>query len=431
MSENALPGQRITIVGSGLIGLCSAHYLVGRGAQVTVVDRAGVGSGAARGNGGLIAGTNPVPLPAPGIVSDALRHLFSPTSAFFVRPGAVAGMAPFLLRFAMRSTRRHFDEALARLDLLSLHSAELWDSLHQAGLGSSYSTNGQLRCFDTEASAETDHAAYLKLTKRGFGEMPGELLDADQLRRLEPCVGPAIRTGYLVANEAFANPSEFVDQMHDSLVERGVKFVENCDVRDVGEGTDGAWVETASGRMASDQVLISAGARSGPLAAKFGVRLWLKPGKGYSFSVPVEQSPTRVVYFNDAHCAATPLGARARIAGTMEFDGTFDRLDNRRVEALKRVAHDHLKGADWSDIADVWVGPRPMTLDGAPAIGPISPRGRVTVATGHNMIGFALAPATGSLVADLMSGQFGQRAAELKAFQPTRFQFRSRKAPLA
>lgn len=425
MPERPLSGRHVAIVGAGLIGLCSAHYLVDRGARVTVLDRTAVGGGAARGNGGLLCWTTADPLPAPGVVSQTLRHVFSPKSAFVVQPRAAAEMAPFLIRFALRSSRTHYAEGLARLDLLNRHSEVLWDALAEEGIGTSFSREGKLRLFDTDSSASLDHGAYVEMTKRGFGHPPGDLLDIAQLRQLEPSIGPAVRAGYLVTDEAFVNPSQFVDQMHASLVGRGVHFVERDEVRAVGEDADGAWAECASGRVTADKVLIAAGARSRSLAARFGVQLWLKPGKGYSFSVPMKRPPTRVLYLNDVHCAATPLGERTRIAGTMEFDSSFDRLNRARIESLQSAAKSHIDGADWSGVRDVWVGPRPMTVDGVPAIGAISPRGKVTIATGHNMIGLSLAPATGSLVADLMSGQTGERSAELRAFRPTRFQFRA------
>ncbi|GAA3551573.1 FAD-dependent oxidoreductase [Amycolatopsis ultiminotia] len=427
MHKGSSSTEHIAIIGAGPIGLCAAHYLRAAGARVTVIDRTTVGGGAARGNGGLIATTTATPLPAPGVVSDALRHLFSPTSAFFVRPAALAGAAPFLVRVALHSSARRFRQTLACLDLLSKDTGYLWQQLTDAGIGTSLSDAGQLRCFDSEPSAVADHAAYSELARRGLGEPPGDVVGAAELRGAEPGIGRAVVAGYTVPGERFANPSEFVDEMHESLAERGVEFIENTEISDLGEHPDHSWVKLDNGRLAVDQVLIAAGARSGSLAARFGVRLGIRPGKGYSFSVPVAELPKRVLYFNDAHCAAIPLAGKARIAGTMEFDGTFDRLNQARVDALRTVAARHLDGADWTRMTDVWVGPRPMTVDGAPAIGALSARGRVSIATGHNMIGFALAPATGSLVADLMTGRASRRTAELEAFSPHRFRLRPRR----
>lgn len=45
---------RVVVVGGGLVGLCTAFALSEQGAEVVVLDRGNVGSGAARGNAGYI-----------------------------------------------------------------------------------------------------------------------------------------------------------------------------------------------------------------------------------------------------------------------------------------------------------------------------------------------------------------------------------------
>ena len=63
----------VVIVGGGLIGLSSALALHERGAEVTVVDAAALGSGAARGNAGFLCPTLLAPLPGPGMLRNAAR----------------------------------------------------------------------------------------------------------------------------------------------------------------------------------------------------------------------------------------------------------------------------------------------------------------------------------------------------------------------
>ena len=48
--------MKITVLGGGVVGLCSAYYLVKKGYAVTVVDSAqGVGLGSSYGNGGQLS----------------------------------------------------------------------------------------------------------------------------------------------------------------------------------------------------------------------------------------------------------------------------------------------------------------------------------------------------------------------------------------
>lgn len=57
---------------------------------------------------------------------------------------------------------------------------------------------------------------------------------------------------------------------------------------------------------------------------------------------------------------------------------------------------------------------RPMTPDGLPAIGRLPGHRGIYVATGHNMLGLTLGPATGRLITDLLGG------ATATAFDPAR-----------
>ena len=45
----------------------------------------------------------------------------------------------------------------------------------------------------------------------------------------------------------------------------------------------------------------------------------VQAGRGYSFSVEVENLPDAPVYFPAARVACTPVGDRLRVAGMMEF----------------------------------------------------------------------------------------------------------------
>jgi D-amino-acid dehydrogenase len=166
-----------------------------------------------------------------------------------------------------------------------------------------------------------------------------------------------------------------------------------------------------------------------------GQRIALVPGRGYSFTVLPERMPGYTVLLGEAHVGATPLdGTRLRIAGTMEFgapagvpgQGAADGAGTRagrgpyagRIEAIARAARPFLGGVDWDKRSDEWAGSRPMTPDGLPYIGRVGRSPRVFLATGHNMLGFSLAPATGQRIAALMTGAIDDAA--LKSFAPGR-----------
>ena len=103
--------------------------------------------------------------------------------------------------------------------------------------------------------------------------------------------------------------------------------------------------------------------------------------------------------------AVTPWGSGLRLGGTMEFSGYRSGLDDARIDAIIDGAKDYFREPVSGDGGERWFGWRPMTTDGMPFIGE-SPRHRnLYVAAGHGMLGMSMAPATGKLIAELITGE--------------------------
>ncbi|HMR93447.1 MAG TPA: FAD-dependent oxidoreductase, partial [Chitinophagaceae bacterium] len=59
--------MNVTIIGGGVIGLCSAYYLRRQGYDVTIIDRGNITDGCSFGNMGYVSPSHFVPLATPGI----------------------------------------------------------------------------------------------------------------------------------------------------------------------------------------------------------------------------------------------------------------------------------------------------------------------------------------------------------------------------
>ena len=117
--------------------------------------------------------------------------------------------------------------------------------------------------------------------------------------------------------------------------------------------------------------------------------------------------------------AVTPWPSGLRLGGTMEFSGRNTRIRRGRVDALRRGAERYLRKPLGDGPIEEWVGWRPMTPDELPILG-FSPRdGNVVLATGHGMMGVSMAPATGRIVAQLVTS--GVAEVDLAPYSPDRF----------
>ena len=416
---------RVGIVGGGILGLSTAYFLRREGLEVAVFEEGTIGAGASWGNAGEICPSSSVPLPSSDVVREGLGQLFRADSAFYVHPGQVLRMAPFLMSFALRANGRAYRAGTVALDLLNEQTEACLQEMAADGIGRSMRHEGYVYCFREEGAARESREKAMQLAKRGLGPEPGPLVSGSELRQLEGTISLQDGWGYLQLGVMWIDPRELLADLAAWLRANGVAIHEKSRVRGILTNDAQTTLQFENGHSSSsDAVVLAAGARSGELANSFGAKLRLKPGKGYSFSVKPDVMPHHVVIMSQIHAVATPMASGLRIAGTMEFDGTYDRLNTGRIKAIVNGAQNYLSGIDWDDLQEQWVGARPMTPDGLPHIGALANAPSIFVATGHNMLGVSLGPASGKAAAGLLLGKL--RPEDYEAFSPNRFSLKGR-----
>jgi D-amino-acid dehydrogenase len=117
---------------------------------------------------------------------------------------------------------------------------------------------------------------------------------------------------------------------------------------------------------------------------------------------------------------ATPLEGRLRLAGTLELAGLDERVNKVRVDAIVKAGRKLVAGLERRRVVEVWRGLRPCTPDGLPLVGRPPAYENVVLASGHAMLGLTLAPITGRLVGELLTG--AEPSHDLKPLRPERFQ---------
>ena len=102
--------------------------------------------------------------------------------------------------------------------------------------------------------------------------------------------------------------------------------------------------------------------------------------------------------------AITPMRTGYRIGSTMEFAGYDTSLNRKRLELLTNGASHYLREPTAEPVEEEWWGWRPMVADGKPIIDRSPAFENVWIAAGHGMLGLSMAPATGKLVAEMLTG---------------------------
>ncbi len=164
-------------------------------------------------------------------------------------------------------------------------------------------------------------------------------------------------------------------------------------------------LKTSHGLITADRYVFAMGAISGQWSKRLGVKLPVLPGKGYSVTMArPEFAPEYPMLFPEHKVGVSPFDDGFRLGSMMEFVGYDTSIPAHRIQQLRDSARDYLKASVDGPALETWYGWRPMTWDSLPIIGAIPSFANGYLATGHNMLGLSLAPATGRLLAEIIKG---------------------------
>lgn len=285
-------------------------------------------------------------------------------------------------------------------DLLDLGSASLdaWPAF-AADLGLDLHTRGTIvAAVDAADAAQLDTlAVFLAQCGRDVDQLNGR-----ELRRVEPTIGPSVRSGLLVSGDLAVDNRELLQRLSSSAHEAGVRFVREP-VRAVRREA----VELNETTLRCDIAVIAAGAWSGALhpALTSAVRpvkgeiLRLRarpnalPPPAHTVRALVESRPVYVV----------PRAGDEVVVGATQYEAGFDdEVTVGGVRDLLMYAERVLPGIAEYGLTECAAGLRAGSRDNLPLIGWLEPG--VLVAAGHHRNGLLLAPITADAVLAMTTG---------------------------
>lgn len=407
--------QSAIVVGAGVVGLSTAWFLQERGVSVTVIDRVGVAAGASWGNAGWIAPALSMPLNDPRMLRYALRSLPNRNGPVRIPLTADLALWRFLMRFAANCRESSWTRAARAGVALNQECFEAYEALVSNGVDAPITAAPITALFHNSQQAEHLLDELQRLADAGQPVSTTEITGAT-LREQVPLASSNVTVGVRIDGQRFVDPGRFVQALGRSVVERGAEL-HTEDVVYVRSGGNGVIVQPAEGpALTADVAVIATGAWLPRLVRRW-VRVPVQSGRGYSFTVPVERPVFGPIYLPDARVACTPLKGKLRVTSMMEFRRPDAPASAAVVDAICDSARPYLDGVQWVERDEIWVGPRPLSPDGRPLVGPVSANG-VYVAGGHGMWGMKQGPATGRLLAEQITT--GNQPEALREFDPTR-----------
>lgn len=399
--------NKVVIVGGGIIGLFTAWYLQKKGLKVTIVDRGDITDGCSFGNAGLIVPSHVIPLASPGMFKKGIKNMLRPASpvAFHISPDKA--LLRWYLRFAGASTEKHVKESVPVLKELSWFSKQLYNEIYQSGeIDFQLWNKGLLMLYKSQHTG--DELLEEAVIARAAGLEVNELSKAD-VHQLEPDTLPDITGGFHYVSDDHLNPFGLMNALVAQLENSGVEIIRNCTVENiVTSGNKAVSIATSNGTIEFDQIIITAGFWSTKVLKDLKIKIDVQPGKGYSFKVKHKKQIHYPALLSDANVAVTPINSElTQFGGGMEIGYTGYKISRARVQQIIKSVGQFYPSEDGIEFPElnIWQGHRPCSFDGLPYIGRANGFSNILIGTGHSMMGVTLAPATGKLLSELISGE--------------------------
>ena len=411
----------VTIIGAGVIGLCSAYYLHKSGYNVTVIERGDITDGCSFGNMGYMSPSHFVPLASPGIIAEGFKHMLSSSSPFYVKPRLNMDLLKWSYHFYKNSNAKTVAKHAPHLRNILQLSRQLMNDI-RSDIGDVFEMEEKGCLMLCKKQSTLDHEFHLADDGEKLG-LKVEKLNAVQVQQLEPDVELNVAGAVLFKDDAHFNPGKMMAALKNYLEIKGVFFKLNTTVtgfEKAGEKINA--VVTDNGKFVCDELVIATGSWLPVVSKMLGIKLLLQPGKGYSYTYNyLEKNIKYPAILVDGRCAVTPWGHQLRIGGTMEISGINNKVLVKRMQGIYNAAKDFYPGLkiDFPPADKIWNGLRPVTPDGLPYIGKTSKYDNVIFAGGHAMLGISEAPGTGLLVSQLAEKR--NTEIDISAFKVERF----------
>ena len=337
----------VITAGGGIIGLSLALELRQRGADVLVLDRGEPGREASSAAAGMLAAADPA----------------TPVE---------------LRRFAIESARL-YPGFVRRLEDLS-------------GSMVDFRQQGTVVLLETP-DAPSGH------TK----------LSADELRRLEPALGPGRQFAFFL-QENSVDPDLLSQAAVKAARRAGVEIRSHSAVQRMNSQNGAVEVLTEAERLVGRVAINCQGAWAGaPIRPRKGQMCYLRPQKAGLIRCVVRAPDLYLV----------PRSSGKILVGATVEDAGFDKsVEPETVNKLHRDAIALVPELSIADMIESWAGLRPGTPDDLPIMGETETPG-IMISSGHFRNGILLAPAAAKIMADLIMGRTPE--IDISAFSPARF----------
>jgi D-amino-acid dehydrogenase len=409
----------VVVLGAGMVGVGAALHLQKRGRDVILIDRHDMaGEETSYGNAGIVECASVFPYMFPRDFAEILRYALNLAPQVRYRFSDLPTFLPWLARYYFASSpQRALHSAMAELPLIQRSLIEHETLVAEAGAGELLRKTGWTKLF----RAETSLAKAVRDAERaGQYGVASAILDARAIAAREPHLSGDFAGAVHYPTPGFVPDPGGLAKAYAALFGRkGGRFLVG-DARTL-EQSGGRWrVATNQGALTAREVVVAMGPWSDQVFAPLGYAIPLQVKRGYHLHLRPRGNAVlhHPVLDSDLGYCLAPMSRGIRLTTGVEFADRDAPPRPVQVEQAVPRARNLFPLGDVLD-ANPWKGARPCLPDMLPVIGRAPRHAGLWFDFGHQHHGLTLGPATGRLLAEMMTGE--TPFADIRPFAVERF----------
>lgn len=401
----------VIVLGSGVVGMNTAYWCANAGLKTLVVDRQPLaGNETSYANGGQISVSFAEPWASMATLRKACIWLFQKDAPLQFHPKLDWHQWRWLMQFIVEAWPSRHRRNIAHLVQLGLYSRHLLKHVrdkHQLKYRQLEQGIMQFYCHHSSFEAAKHTAALM----RTLG-CDRQVITAEEAVHIEPTLAShksnLIGATYTKDDET-GDAHQYCLALQSICEEMGVSFQMNTRIEKLHVQNGLVSVELNHDHqrdiITAPHIIMACGSYSKPLLADINISINLYPAKGYSVTIPIQNSeaaPNVSLTDDEYKIVYTRLGNQLRVAGTAELNGYDLTIDEKRCAQLATRAKTLFPELGTFENTRYWSGLRPATPSNLPYVG-ATQYPNLWLNTGHGTLGWTLGCGSGKLLADKIS----------------------------
>ena len=395
----------IVVLGAGMVGVGAALHLQQRGRDVILLDKHELaGEETSFGNAGMIECASVFPYMFPRDFGEILRYAMNRAPQVRYQLSDLPAFLPWLLRYYLASAPdRAFRGAMAVMPLIRRSLTEHEALIAEAGVPELMRKSGWIKMYRSDATLAGAVRDFERARQYG---VEGEILDGKALIQREPHLNGEFAGAIHFTEPGFVLDPGGLAKAYARLFQRkGGRFVVG-DAQTLQQDAGGRWrVSTPDGAVSGREVVEALGPWSDLVFGPLGYQIPLNVKRGYHLHLEPRGNAmlNQPVLDADLGYVLAPMNRGIRLATGVEFarrDAPPSPIQLLRALPRARALFPLGDAID----AKPWMGARPCLPDMLPVIGKAPRHTGLWFDFGHHHHGLTLGPATGRLLAEMMTG---------------------------